>query len=230
MVTQRISSAIRRRLRPATLENGGERVDIDLARGTPEWSALDQYQRSHLRRYEFAAGQVGAGWDVGDFACGAGYGSVMLAQRSASVLGVDVDPKTVATVKKRYRGLSGTTFVVGDLVELALDAELDAVVSFETLEHLEESALVEVLRNFRRALRPRGTLIASTPYRQEASQAALDMGFHRTFEIDEQRLRKWLREVGFGEPRFWYQSYAHHDVAQSLDAPDFVIVVAEAAP
>jgi SAM-dependent methyltransferase len=117
----------------------------------------------HLHRY-LAAAPLCAGRDVLDIASGQGYGSALLAQAARSVVGVDVDEPTVRRARELYRA-GNLRFEAGDCIAVPLpDGSVDAVVSFETIEHItdHERFLAEV----RRVLRPGGVLFISTPDRE----------------------------------------------------------------
>jgi SAM-dependent methyltransferase len=119
----------------------------------------------HWHRYHFAAPLV-AGMRALDVACGSGYGSALLATRARHVVGVDLAPEAIAHAKARYAGVRNLEFVAGDCAALPLgDASVEAVVSFETIEHIhaQEAFLDEVAR----VLTPDGLLILSCPNKLE---------------------------------------------------------------
>jgi SAM-dependent methyltransferase len=127
-----------------------------------------QVQIEHYHRYLFARSFV-SGLDVLDVASGEGYGSALLAQVARSVVGVEYAEPTV-------RGAVGNfvrpnlRFLRADARALPLaDACVDAVVSFETIEHFDRQD--EFLREIRRVLRPDGRFIVSTPDRDVYSPA-----------------------------------------------------------
>ena len=95
----------------------------------------------HLERYEFAARCLAPG-RVLDIACGAGYGTRLLAERAAQasgVLGVDRSEAAVAYARERY-GAEGVEFRVGDAFAFRDPEGFASIVSLETLEHLDEPA------------------------------------------------------------------------------------------
>lgn len=115
----------------------------------------------HRARYHWASRAV-AGKDVLDAACGVGYGIEILAAAGAkSVTGVDLDPEAIAAAKSRF-GKDAADLVEADLGELPFaDDSFDAVVCFETIEHVEEPK--RALAELRRVLRADGLLIVSSP-------------------------------------------------------------------
>jgi SAM-dependent methyltransferase len=134
-----------------TLEFTGERF-------TPECVREIRYE--HVHRYAFASGLV-QGKRVLDAACGEGYGSALLAGAAAHVTGVDRSEEAVQHARQRYRA-GNLAFRRADCLELPFEnAEFDCVVSFETLEHLEDHD--GLLAEFRRVLDPQGFLLLSSP-------------------------------------------------------------------
>lgn len=110
-------------------------------------------------RYAFAAMTVG-GARVLDVASGNGLGSELLLRRGARVVvGVEADPGAL-----RSLAASGPAFVRADATRLPFrDASYDVVVSFETIEHVDDAN--QMVAECRRILRPGGCLYLSTPNR-----------------------------------------------------------------
>src|SRR5687767_12797168 len=92
----------------------------------------------HVHRYALAA-RLCSGLRVLDLGCGVGYGSDLLARGgAASVEGVDVDEAAIAEARRAFDA-EGVSFTVADAVERLRrleSGEVDAIVSFEALEHL----------------------------------------------------------------------------------------------
>jgi ubiquinone/menaquinone biosynthesis C-methylase UbiE len=119
----------------------------------------------HWHRYHFAASLV-AGREVLDIACGAGYGSALLARRAARVTGADISPAAVDHARARYAAMANVDFRQADCAALPFaDGSFDAVVSFETIEHI--AAQDAFLDEVRRVLRPGGLVILSCPNKVE---------------------------------------------------------------
>jgi len=156
--------------RDSALEFTGERF-------TPE--CVREIFHEHFHRYAWAQRLVG-GLDVLDCACGEGYGSRILSDAARSVTGVDIDAASIEHARRRY-GRDGLEFVEAGALALPFDDDrFDAVVSFETLEHLAEHD--ELMTEFRRVLRPGGFLLMSSPDRKTYSD---DTGFDNEFHVRE---------------------------------------------
>lgn len=208
------------------LGGGGERVDFTYS-GVIDLKKLDMFQVNHFRRYEFACGLADNPGVCGDFACGTGYGSVMLAQKAEKVIGADINAEVIAAIKSRYADILNVEFLNKDLLALKFDSTFDTLVSFETIEHFTEENIVKLLGIFNRALKTGGTLIISTPFLQERNEAAIELGHHLTFYIDENKFLYWFSLTGFRVKYFKYQNYATHMIMDDLDHKDFIICVAE---
>ena len=90
----------------------------------------------HLVRYKLAA-QIAHGKRILDIACGSGYGSKILAQAGAEkVLAIDKSPEVLAQARQNYNHpdieyKEGNAENIGEA-----DESFDLIVSFETIEHL----------------------------------------------------------------------------------------------
>ncbi len=117
----------------------------------------------HFQRYlsvcEFVKGK-----DVLDAACGEGYGSKILSDYAKSVIGIDIDLETVERAKNKYKSVGNLQFLQGSVEKLEVeDDSIDVVISFETIEHVDEKIQESFLSEIKRVLKPNGFLIMSTP-------------------------------------------------------------------
>jgi SAM-dependent methyltransferase len=103
-------------------------------RTLPDVPEENYWFRRHLVVYEWIAACAG-GLRVLDMACGEGYGSDVLAQTAASVVGVDANPEAHEHARLRYR--RPNLRFVRDLVETFAEPA-DAVVFLQTIEHLTD--------------------------------------------------------------------------------------------
>lgn len=137
----------------------GERLVINKKVKQSHANVLEE----HVERYRLAC-DFAKGKTVLDAACGAGYGSYMLAQAGAlHVTGVDISDETISGARETYN-LPTIEFVMGDVNALPFeDRAFDMIVSFETLEHIENG--VRWVEESARLLKPGGIFIVSTPNR-----------------------------------------------------------------
>ena len=117
----------------------------------------------HWHRY-FYAQQFIKGKEVLDIACGSGYGSALMAESAASVIGVDIDAETVAYCQSVYVR-DNLRFLQGSVASIPVEGEavFDVIVCFETIEHVDATEQAAFLQEAKRLLRPGGILLISTP-------------------------------------------------------------------
>ncbi len=141
-----------------------------------------QIEFEHFHRYCFAR-DLCAGLDVLDVGSGQGYGSAILANVARSVTGVEIDSQSVAHAQEACRA-KNLRFLQGSALDLPLDnASVDAVLSFETLEHVREHA--RFIAEVRRVLRVGGFFIVSTPDRAVYSARGEHFNEYHLLELTE---------------------------------------------
>jgi O-antigen biosynthesis protein len=127
----------------------------------PNTLGLKFLYQEHITRYIFASTFV-KDTIVLDAACGTGYGSSFLVENGASkVTGIDNSHEAIQYCNNNYSH-SKLDFKNADCTQLPFkDSTFDIVVSFETIEHLEntDKFLVET----KRVLKNNGIFIVSTP-------------------------------------------------------------------
>ena len=157
----------------------------------------------HWHRYAFTRGLV-AGKRVLDVACGEGYGSALLCEVAQSVVGIDIDQATIAHATEAYPDRPNLRFAEGSATALPLPpASVDAIVSFETVEHLDAADQKAMIADFARVLAPGGLVVLSSPNRPEYSDArSYTNPFHRR-ELDRDELGRLLD--GAFPARRWYR-------------------------
>ena len=92
----------------------------------------------HLFRYRWASPLVHG--IVVDAACGIGYGSKIILDNHSveKYVGIDISDEAIEKANFQYKTDPRCSFQRGDIYELDIqDQSIDALVSFETLEHIE---------------------------------------------------------------------------------------------
>jgi 2-polyprenyl-3-methyl-5-hydroxy-6-metoxy-1,4-benzoquinol methylase len=104
-----------------------------------------------------------AGDFVVDAGCGSGVISDHLAAAGADVIAIDANPDAIRFASAEFRR-PNLRFVAGFLDDqLSFDRAVDKIYSLEVIEHMHRPQGFAMLRNFARALRPRGRVLLTTP-------------------------------------------------------------------
>jgi ubiquinone/menaquinone biosynthesis C-methylase UbiE len=121
----------------------------------------------HVARY-MAAANVVKGKAVLDIASGSGYGTAILGEYAQSIVGVDVSKDAIDFAKKEYSG-KNITYKKSDGKTIPFaDDTFDVIVSFETIEHLEDYNFF--MQEIKRVLKEDGLFILSTPNELEFAE------------------------------------------------------------
>ncbi len=163
-----------------------------------DYHAYD-YSEHYLRYGLFR--EICAGKRVLDVACGAGYGSYLLASWGAQeVIAVDLSAEAI-TEARRVFGHDRITFIQGNVEELdkLVQGQFDLIVSFETIEHLKLPRLfLEHISHLRTAV---GIVAISAPNDAGVLRAGEPNRFHlHRFSFDEFRA---LSNCILGEASSW---------------------------
>lgn len=173
------------------LEDTGERM-------IPAFHKTHMVYGEHIVRYEAARALV-KGKKVLDVASGSGYGTALLASSASEVIGVDLDKTAIAYAKKHY-GSDSATFVVGSGTDIPLeDNSVDVVVSFETIEHIEDYK--KFLSEVKRVLKADGLFLLSTPNDIEFPETN---HFH-IHEFEQNELEKLVKKY-FKNTKSYFQA------------------------
>lgn len=190
------------------MEYTGERIIPEIA----ECGPLTKTYLEHTARYQFASGFINRTMVVLDVACGVGYGSKILAANAKQVMGCDLDLASVEYAKNHYH-MNNIEYLQGNATALQFcDASFDAVVSFETIEHIENYR--QAISEFRRVLRVGGLLIMSSPNYNTSKH---DNKYH----IKEFSKQELINELsGFADQQYycqpiWNENLVHRALRKS---------------
>ena len=199
-----------------SLEFTGERF-------TPECVREIWYE--HFHRYVFARNLV-KGRRVLDAACGEGYGSALISKTASSVSAVDLSEAAIAHAKARYSE-KNLEFLVSDCRDLPFDDnEFDVIVSFETLEHLEDHQ--GMMTEFRRVLKPEGFLLLSSPDKAVYTDQLQNQNEYHVRELYRDELETLIRQ-NFPAYRLWGQKLLFQSAIWSLEEAPGVVFQQESA-
>lgn len=95
-----------------------------------------QYIDEHFARYQYALQFVKPTDVVGDFSCGTGYGTALLATVAKKVIGADISEEAIAFCEKTHPG-KNIEYRRMNFDEAELP-KTDFVTSFETIEHVDD--------------------------------------------------------------------------------------------
>jgi 2-polyprenyl-3-methyl-5-hydroxy-6-metoxy-1,4-benzoquinol methylase len=156
---------------------------------------IDPYiSYEHWHRYLFAEPFI-RGKDVLDVACGEGYGSNFLAGSAARVVGVDIDGEAVRHATATY-SRPNLEFITGSCENLPIDGRqlFDAIVSFETIEHLTSEAQMGFAQHLKRLLKPNGVLLISSPNRAIYTERYNHKNVFHLHEFDQSEFVDYLHK------------------------------------
>jgi ubiquinone/menaquinone biosynthesis C-methylase UbiE len=128
-------------------------------RVVPDSVPYDVWQ-DHINRYLFTADFINQKI-VLDVACGSGYGNFSMSKKADLAVGVDISKESIYYAKRKYGYQQNLDFIVADASNLPFLNTFDAIVSFETIEHLIK--IEDFLENLNAVLKLGGTFIVSTP-------------------------------------------------------------------
>ena len=150
-----------------------------------------------------------------DVGCGGGALARSLAERGATVLGVEPDPVQAERNRKAPES-PGVTFVEGRAESLpAGDGSVDGVIFGRSLHHVPQSAMRPALAEARRVLAPGGFVYVMEPV-MEGPFSAVIKPFH-----DETEVRAQAREaVRESAPLFARAREVHYDIERRFESHD----------
>lgn len=175
--------------------------------GTIEWEA---FYANHIIRYEFAFEKLKATQSLNllDAACGVGYGANFLSKLSSTqITAIDRSDEAMAVATKYFKK-DNIRFIKDDCQSLDSASKYgpyDAIVSFETLEHLPDPD--KFLSSSFNNLKANGRLILSTPNQMVSSpDNNLNWEYHER-EYSASQLYNLLYSAGFINIRLYGQQF-----------------------
>lgn len=136
----------------------------------------------HYQRYN-AVLNIVKGKKVLDAACGAGYGTALMASVAEEVTGIDISSEAISFANHCYSDISNAKYLEASIAELPFsDNTFDVIISFETIEHVNEDLQNKFLKEIKRCLKDDGILVMSSPDKRTYSDLP---DFHNEFHVKE---------------------------------------------
>lgn len=144
------------------------------------------YQRCQYA-YEFVEPLI-KGKNVLDVGCGLAYGTALMAESAASIVGVDYDQSVVDDNSQRYAHIKNLSFQRVTVPPLPFpDNSFDVVTSFQFIEHIH--ARKEFTKECIRVVKPGGKVYITTPNIKRSLA-------RNPFHIHEYTFAEMSQEVG----------------------------------
>lgn len=176
--------------------------------GTSDFLPFDSVRALQSYTYVINVLQVAKQSRILELGCGTGGHASCLARAGYRVTGVDISPEAVRQAReKAARDASmDLTFHVGDMEELALGDQFDAVVIFDAMHHCERfDKVIEVAFQH---LRPGGEFIFVEPnvFHRFSPHARKEVEEHGTTELGftRRQLTRTLKAAGFQRVEQYY--------------------------
>jgi predicted SAM-dependent methyltransferase len=189
-------------------------------------SDLKGIREDHKNRYDFACAVLAEykPSTILDLACGIGYGSKMLADKlQCFVTGVDIDRGAIDFAQKNYGGAK-VTHICADAKELKINQKFDAIVSFETIEHVNFDRLL--VTKFYQLLSPGGTFICSTPNQDVMPFDEAKFKYHiKHYTLTE--ISQLVTDCGFAIVDSFTQKNPRYGLVERGDDGCFTILVCQ---
>jgi len=179
----------------------------------------------HINRYYFALSFV-KDKVVLDVACGSGYGTNILSQKAKKIFGVDIDSETINYAERHYKK-DNCNFINSKIEELKIDEKVDVIVSFETIEHInDEEAYFKTVKS---VLDKDGIFIVSTPVADTDGISRMNQYHINEYTVERftSTLKKRFKDVIIYRQDEMNKGAIAIDDGQMLDAkPDITYMIA----
>jgi ubiquinone/menaquinone biosynthesis C-methylase UbiE len=187
-----------RRLKTALSERRAKSQEF-FASAAAQWDRL----RDDLfgNRFDLAAlaGLTGAGWVAGDFGCGTGRFSAVLAPFVERVIAVDESQAMLDAARQRLSAFDNIDLRRGELESLPVDGEsVDLATLMLVLHHVPEPQ--KALNEAARALKPGGRLLVVDMLPHDREGYRQQMG-HVWLGFSEEHTQRALQDAGLAQIR-----------------------------
>ena len=151
-------------------------------------NSTDETGIEHIQRYQFVLPHLKR-MTVLDAACGEGYGSAMIAEVAQQVVGINVSDEAIEHARKKYQ-IDNLSFRHNSIESLPFrNDSFDAIVSFETIEHVSKEVQMSFIKEVRRVLKNEGIFVISSPNKRMTDYFNASSSFHKKELFPEELLR-----------------------------------------
>lgn len=185
----------------------------------------EQIKIEHLQRY-YSILDIIKDKVVLDAACGEGYGTFQLASTAAQAIGIDISEETIQHASATYAS-SNLKYMQASIDKLPVGSNtIEVVVSFETIEHVDEITQQNFMREVKRVLVPGGLLIISTPNKKIYSDAR---DYKNPYHIKEFYKKEFVDflEASFSNVKIFHQKNEVASVITNLSSDKEVTQTSE---
>ena len=180
----------------------------------------EKLAQEHWARYLWA-NQFVKDKIVLDIACGEGYGSNYMSASALKVVGADISSETIKYASSRYNK-DNLSFKEMSIDNISYpDSYFDIVVSFETIEHVDERTQDKAFKEYARVLKEDGLLIVSTPNTQSPNYFKGNVFHKKELSVKEleSKLKKYFKKIYLFGQSLYDVSVIGHIRGESLPPP-----------
>ena len=220
---QELSAPLRSRLGQVLRTRRGE-SDAYFARVAHRWDQMRIECFGPAFHLEAATALLPREWTVADVGTGTGYLLPVLARTFARVIAVDPVAEMLGAARQRVAdsGFANVEFRTGTATDLPVeDAELDLCIASLVLHH--EPTPTEALAEFRRALKPGGTVLI-VEQRAHQLREFHELMQDRWWGFEPEELADQLTQAGFIDTAARPLATAEPTSASAPEAPELFVL------
>ena len=148
----------------------------------------------HLIRYNFANLFIKENSEVLDAACGVGYGTSILSKKSKNIIGIDYSKTAIKLAKKNHQNKK-IKFFESDIINFKYKKKFDAIVSLETLEHINKTNGIKWIKKCYNLLKKNGIFVCSSPLLRIRNGKPFITNPHHLHEMKRSELENILKKT-----------------------------------
>jgi 2-polyprenyl-3-methyl-5-hydroxy-6-metoxy-1,4-benzoquinol methylase len=148
----------------------------------------------HLIRYNFANLFIKENSEVLDAACGVGYGTNILSKKSRNIIGIDYSKPAIKFAKQNHQNKK-IKFFESNILNFKYKKKFDAIVSLETLEHINKIDGIKWIKKCYNLLKKDGIFVCSSPLLRIRNGRSYITNPHHLHEMKRSELENILKKI-----------------------------------